>query len=145
MIWLHAGLNGQDNAIGFNLKYNGYFGLGSELRYERNLKEKWIVGGSVSTNFKSYVSLTGGFKYRIVHLGKFSFLSGLDYNLSYAKSAGESTGETYRFIEIPLDIRVRLSDNYSFLLGAALISPLHSYSLKDYPLNNLRLGVIGKF
>lgn len=142
---IHSDVFTQDNGIGFNLKYNDFSGLGSELRYERNLSERWLIGASVASNFHGNLSLRGGFKHRIAQAGRVSFLAGLDYNIRFAKLAGESSTKTYRAFEIPLDIRIGISGDYQLLLGSALVFPVDSYSNKDYLLNNLRLGVIRKF
>lgn len=145
IILLHTGLSGQKNGIGLNFIHNDYSGLNAELRYDRQLSNRWIVGGSVSTSFQNVTSYRFGVKYKALEIGKFSFHSGLDYSIIYSNHKLDSELHTFRFLEVPLDFRYKLSDTYSISVGASFSSPIKSYSYKTHLLNNLRLGVIKKF
>jgi len=136
----------QKSNIGLNLKFNNESGLNTEARYEFNLSRRWLAGLSFSTNFQNSTSYRFGFKYELVSLNSLSFLTGLDYKMRFIKyHIAESQYNTQHILEIPLELRYKISSSYSIFGGISIPMSLQKNRAEEYSVNNFRLGIIRSF
>jgi len=136
----------QSNYVGINLKFNDVSGLNSELRYEIRLAQRWRSGLSISTNFKNSNSFRIGMKYEIPLINTLSFLTGVDYNLRVIHpNMNENQINSEHNLEVPLELRYRLSNNFFILGGFSIPFSLEKNRQEDYLVNNLRTGIIKNF
>jgi len=136
----------QNNNIGINISLNDISGLNAELRYEKFISSRWLVGSGVSSNFQNSVSATVGFKYDLLKRTKFSLFTGVDYKYESIKlRIGDNTTERQNSLEVPLELRYRLSNNLSLNAGFSIPFSLDKGRQDDYLFNSYRVGIIRRF
>lgn len=120
--------------------------LNAELRYEKYIASRWLIGSSVASNFQNSVSATVGFKYDLLKSVKFSLFTGVDYKFeSINLHISENATKTYNSIEIPIEFRYNLSDRMSLNVGFSIPFSLDKGRQDEYLFNNYKLGVIRRF
>lgn len=125
---------------------NDISGLNAELRYEKYIASRWLIGSSVASNFQNSISATVGLKYDILKSTKFSLFTGLDYKFeSINLHISENVTKTYNSIEIPIEFRYNLSDRMSLNVGFSIPFSLDKGRQDEYLFNNYRFGVIRRF
>jgi hypothetical protein len=111
----------QNNNIGVNLSYNGISGLNGEVRYERMIQPRWLLGAGAAYNFRFAYSLNTGFKYNLLKSTKFSLFTGMDYKFESLKYYETDTKRiTQNSLEIPLEFRYHFSNQWSINAGLSI-------------------------
>lgn len=136
----------QNNNIGFHISMNDISGLNAELRYEKYIASRWLVGSSVATNFQNSVSTTVGFKYDLLKSVKFSLFTGMDYKFESIKlHITENETKTQNSLELPLEFRYNFSNKMSLNAGFSIPFSLDKGRQEEYLFNNYKIGVIRRF
>jgi len=136
----------QNNNIGVNISINDFSGLNTELRYEKFINSRWLVGTGVASNFQNYVAATVGFKYDLLKRTKFSLFTGVDYkfeSLNLQKS--DNVTKRQNSLEIPLELRYKFSDNLALNVGFSIPFSLDKGRQNEYLFNSYRIGIVKRF
>jgi hypothetical protein len=137
----------QSQNIGLNLSINDISGLNAELRYERLIGPRWILGTGVASNFVYGSSLNLGFRYFLLKKEKISIITGLDYRFVSLRGLYDDKNkrEFYNRLELPFEFRYRISKNTSLNMGVTIPYSLDKGRYEDNFINSYRLGVIRHF
>ena len=136
----------QDSNIGFHITINDISGLNAELRYEKYIASRWLIGSSVASNFQNSISATVGFKYDLLKSVKFSLFTGVDYKFESIKlHITENETKRQNSLEVPLEFRYYFSDRMSLNAGFSIPFSLDKGRQDEYLFNNYRVGVIRRF
>ena len=135
----------QNNNIGVNFSYNGSSGLNNELRYEKMISSRFLLGTSAAYNFRFAYSLNFGFKYDLLKSTKFSLFTGMDYKLESIKFYGTDTKKIKEnSLEVPLEFRYHLSNKFSLSAGFSIPFSIDK-GRQGEDLLILRVGIIRRF
>jgi len=136
----------QNNNIGVNISINDLSGLNTELRYEKFVNSRWLVGTGVASNFRSSVSLTVGFKYDLLKRTNFSLLTGIDYRFEFIKlHITDNNTKRQNSLEVPLELRYKFSDNLSLNVGFSIPFSLDKGRQNEYLFNSYMIGIVKRF
>jgi len=135
----------QNNNIGVNFSYNGISGLNGELRYEKKISPRFLLGTGAAYNFRFAYSLNFGFKYDLLKSTKFSLFTGMDYKLESLEFYDTDTKRIKEnSLEVPLEFRYHLSNKSSLNAGFSIPFSLDKgRQVEDLLI--FRLGVIRRF
>jgi len=136
----------QNNNIGVNIISNDVSVLNGEVRYEKFISSRWLVGTGVASNFQNYVTATVGFKYDLLKRTKFSLFTGVDYKFeSLNLQKFNIVTKPQNSLEVPLELRYKLSNNLSLNAGFSIPFSLDKGRQDEYLFNSYRVGIIRRF
>lgn len=136
----------QNNNIGFNISMNDISGLNAELRYEKYIGQRWLIGSSVASNFHTSFSVSTGFKYDLLRSVHFSLLTGMDYKFESIRIREiETRTKRHNSLEVPLEFRYYFSNRMSLNAGFSIPFSLDKGRQDEYLFNNYKIGVIRRF
>lgn len=114
------------NNIGIGWRYNRWIAGGpkfrseAEVRYERFIRERHLVGASFNLDFRNLVSSNLTYTYAILHGKKFQIWVGLAFYFERIYSLENFPGEHFddHCLQVPIEFRYLLNDRFQAYAGA---------------------------
>lgn len=134
------------NNVGLGLLYNDRTDIKLDLRYERLLRSKHLLGFSAFTNFSSATGFKTGYKFMVYDQSRFQILAGLDYHFERFRVL-QFPNETFKAttFEIPIEVRCNIKNELKIYLGVAAGWSLNNRKDENFFINNVKFGLLQGF
>ena len=138
-----------DKEIGVNLTYNPIDGMATTIRYRKDLRKGGVFKLELNSNFQNAFVGRVGYEFLQFRLGRFELGTGLDLKYAtrnYSQIEGVRSQELH--LELPIELRFKLTDNISayggMSLGTRLISKNLNVRYQD-KVSEIRFGLGYRF
>ena len=116
--------------IGVNLTYNPIDGMATTVRYRKDFTKGGVLKLELNSNFQNAFVGRIGYEFLQFRLGRFELGTGLDLmyaTRNYSQIEGVRSKELH--LELPIELRYKLTDNISAYSGMSLGTRLISKNL----------------
>jgi opacity protein-like surface antigen len=141
--------NSFKNGIGINLTYDGQTGIGSSLRYTKQMGDHGIIKFEFKTNWQYEVAGRIGYEFLQFRLNKFELGLGLDVKYRHENRSRYGLSNFNELaLELPVELRFHISPQYTIQTGMSIARRLTSTEAefnKRSSFVELRLGMNYRF